>query len=87
MLFLPILIEAQSAIESIQRVGFTTFNVDVMHGLPWQTTEQAMQDVERAIRADTPHVFWYQLTIEPNTAFVHQPPVLPDEETLGDIEQ
>lgn len=79
--------EAQHAIAQIQRAGFQTFNVDLMHGLPDQTPKQALQDVETAIALGAPHVSWYQLTIEPNTAFAHQPPSLPSDDTLGDIEQ
>jgi oxygen-independent coproporphyrinogen-3 oxidase len=32
------------------------------------------------------HLSWYQLTIEPNTAFAHAPPVLPEEEALWAIQ-
>jgi len=30
---------------------------------------------------------WYQLTIEPNTEFFKRPPVLPEDETLWDIQE
>ena len=61
------------------------FNIDLMHGLPEQTPEQALADLKQAIALNPPHLSWYQLTIEPNTAFASKPPILPDD-LLSDIE-
>ena len=40
-----------------------------------------------ALSFNPPHVSWYQLTIEPNTAFYRQPPVLPEDDTLWAIQE
>jgi len=78
--------EAQSAIEAAQIAGFKNINVDLMHGLPGQTVAGALMDLQNAIEAKVQHISWYQLTIEPRTEFAQRPPVLPKEETLGEIE-
>jgi oxygen-independent coproporphyrinogen-3 oxidase len=65
----------------------STFNLDLMHGLPNQTLEQALSDLKLAIALNPTHLSWYQLTIEPNTQFHSKPPKLPQDEVLWDIQQ
>lgn len=77
---------ALRAIESASQAGFKNFNIDLMHGLPNQSLTDATADLLDAIAFQPPHLSWYQLTIEPNTFFHYQPPVLPKEETLWDIQ-
>lgn len=79
--------QAALAIESARRAGFDNFNIDLMHGLPDQTLELALKDVSMALAFEPPHLSWYQLTIEPNTVFYKQQPVLPPEQTLLAIEE
>lgn len=78
---------ALRAIDAAQRAGFDNINLDLMHGLPNQSIDDAMQDLRDALAWHTPHLSWYQLTIEPNTFFHHQPPRLPEDETLWDIQE
>lgn len=66
-------------------LGLRSFNLDLMHGLPDQTLEEALNDLRQAIALNPPHLSWYQLTIEPNTLFGSRPPVLPDDDALWDI--
>lgn len=77
--------EAIVAIQRAQAAGFSGLNVDLMHGLPDQSFEQAMHDLDQAIALEPNHISWYQLTIEPNTLFYSQPPVLPEDEQLWHI--
>lgn len=79
--------DALQAIERARLAGFERVNVDLMHGLPQQTTAQALYDLNCAIAQGATHVSWYQLTIEPNTVFFRTQPVLPDDELLGEIQQ
>ncbi len=74
--------EALRAAEAAHGAGFDNFNLDLMFGLPDQDEAQAVADLEQAIALAPSHLSWYQLTIEPNTAFYHQPPVVPEDETL-----
>lgn len=78
--------QALRAIESAVRAGFENFNLDLMHGLPNQSLEDALSDLNNALQFDPPHLSWYQLTIEPNTFFYHRPPKLPKDETLWAIQ-
>ncbi|NRF32618.1 radical SAM family heme chaperone HemW [Vibrio coralliilyticus] len=77
--------EAVNAAKLAHKIGLNSFNLDLMHGLPDQTVEQALADLEKAIELNPPHLSWYQLTIEPNTMFHYKPPVLPDDDDLWDI--
>jgi len=79
--------QAQAAIEYARGAGFTSVNLDLMHGLPGQTVAGAQADLQRAIDSEPTHLSWYQLTIEPNTLFHKRPPELPVEDELADIQQ
>ena len=76
---------AIEAIESGITAGFTNINLDLMFGLPGQTVTTAVQDLQTAVSFQPPHLSWYQLTIEPETPFYQQPPVLPDDDELWAI--
>jgi len=75
------------AITAARDVGFRRINLDLMHGLPEQTVAEALHDLTRALGLGVDHVSWYQLTLEPRTPFAANPPTLPDEDTLADIER
>ncbi|OOF36790.1 radical SAM family heme chaperone HemW [Rodentibacter heidelbergensis] len=77
--------EAKSAVNLAKVSGLQSFNLDLMHGLPHQTLDEALADLRQAIELAPPHLSWYQLTIEPNTMFAYRPPRLPDEEALWAI--
>ena len=77
--------EAKRAALLARSLGLRSFNIDLMHGLPDQTLEEALDDLRQAIALNPPHLSWYQLTIEPNTMFGSRPPVLPDDDALWDI--
>ena len=77
--------EAINAARLAHKIGLKSFNLDLMHGLPDQTIEQALADLDQAIELDPPHLSWYQLTIEPNTLFYYKQPQLPDDDDLWDI--
>ncbi|AFJ98232.1 putative oxygen-independent coproporphyrinogen III oxidase [Cronobacter sakazakii ES15] len=77
--------EAKRAARLASGLGLRSFNLDLMHGLPDQSLEEALDDLREAIALNPPHLSWYQLTIEPNTLFGSRPPVLPDDDALWDI--
>jgi oxygen-independent coproporphyrinogen-3 oxidase len=78
--------EARAAIDSLHTAGFDNLNLDLMFGLPGQTTEQALADVEAAVAAGPQHISHYQLTLEPNTLFAANPPSLPGEAELDEMQ-
>ncbi|MEZ9706399.1 radical SAM family heme chaperone HemW [Vibrio breoganii] len=77
--------EAVNAAKLARTIGLNSFNLDLMHGLPDQSIEQALDDLDKAIELAPPHLSWYQLTIEPNTLFYYKTPTLPDDDDLWDI--
>lgn len=79
--------EAMRAADMARTAGFDNFNLDLMHGLPKQTVADAMDDLARAFALQPTHISWYQLTMEPNTLFWSKPPVLPEDDTLWDIQE
>lgn len=78
--------EARRAIEIAHR-HFVRVNLDLMYALPQQTLNDARRDIETAIATGVSHMSAYHLTIEPNTAFHHAPPPLPDEDLAADMQQ
>ncbi len=78
--------EARRAIEIAAR-HFDNFNLDLMYGLPGQTLEQALADVEQALAFAPTHLSCYQLIIEPNTAFASTPPALPESDRCADMQE
>lgn len=81
---------AQQAHDAIQiaKDYFQRINLDLMFGLPNQTMQACLQDVEQALSYKTEHLSLYQFTLEPNTYFAKYPPNhLPDEECLADMQE
>jgi putative oxygen-independent coproporphyrinogen III oxidase len=79
--------EAARAVEAARNAGFDNINIDLMYGLPQQTLQQALSDVETAIKLQPDHISHYQLTIEPNTAFHNRPPRLPNDDRIWAMQQ
>lgn len=77
--------QARRAID-MARAHFVNFNLDVMYGLPEQSLEEALQDIDTALSFEPPHLSAYHLTLEPNTVFHRYPPKLPDDDTSADMQ-
>ncbi len=78
--------QALAAIDYARDAGFDSYNIDLMHGLPGQSRQDALADLQSAMDCAPPHLSWYQLTIEPNTVFHKRPPLLPMEDELAAIQ-
>jgi putative oxygen-independent coproporphyrinogen III oxidase len=78
--------EAERAMAFAREAGFERINLDLMHGLPGQSEDGAVRDIEAALAFDPGHISHYQLTLEPNTAFHRDPPELPDDDSLAAIQ-
>lgn len=79
--------QAQQAFSRVRDAGLENINIDLMYGLPQQSPEQAIADIETALTLQPAHISWYQLTIEPNTLFAVKSPVLPDDDATWDMLQ
>ena len=69
--------EALSAVKIAHKAGFDNLNLDLMFGLPEQSNQEMLNDVQTAINLNPSHISFYQLTLEPNTYFHKFPPKLP----------
>ncbi|MXP51307.1 radical SAM family heme chaperone HemW [Pantoea sp. SoEX] len=77
--------EINNAIYLVKDAGLNNINVDLMHGLPKQSIQEAVNDLQKTISFNIPHISWYQLTIEPNTFFSAKNIILPDDDVLSYI--
>ena len=78
--------EARAAID-IARANFDNFHLDLMYGLPEQTPDEALADIEAALAFAPPHLSAYHLTLEPNTYFHRYPPKLPDDDATAQMQE
>jgi oxygen-independent coproporphyrinogen-3 oxidase len=79
--------EAARAAQLAKAAGFDNFNLDLMYALPGDDVDGSLADLAAAIALGPPHLSWYQLTLEPNTAFHRRPPALPAEHLALEMEQ
>lgn len=78
--------QALGAIDIARQAGFDNLNLDMMFGLPGQSLQEARADLQALIQLQPEHISYYQLTIEPNTAFHHSPPLCADDDALADMQ-
>ncbi|MCY3540336.1 MAG: radical SAM family heme chaperone HemW [Gammaproteobacteria bacterium] len=69
--------EARAACIRALEAGFSSVNLDLMYGLPEQSIDDSLQDLQTAIALQPQHISWYELTLEPNTVFGKHPPKIP----------
>lgn len=79
--------DAIIAVNAAKNAGFENFNIDLMFGLPDQKIQDILFDLQNAINLNPSHLSWYQLTLEPNTVFYTQPPILPDIDQIFEMQQ
>ena len=79
--------EAIRALERAHDAGFERINLDLMFGLPEQSLAAGLRDLRTALALAPAHLSWYQLTLEPNTLFHRQPPALPDDDTVWELQE
>ncbi len=77
--------KAISAIKAAQDIGLTNINIDLMFGLPGQTLEQMINDIDKAVVLKPTHISHYQLTLEPETKLAELKPNMPSEELLTEM--
>lgn len=76
---------AKKAAQAAARV-FDNFNIDLMHALPGQSEQSALNDINTAADFAPAHLSLYQLTLETGTPFFRRPPPdLPDEDETANI--
>lgn len=64
--------EAEAAVSSIRRAGFSNLSLDLIFGLPEQSLQQYRHSLERAISLKPTHLSLYGLQLEEGTVFYQQ---------------
>ncbi len=59
--------QAIDAIQRCQKAGYNNISIDLIYGLPQETTEQWQADIDTAIRLNVQHISAYHLTYEEGT--------------------
>ena len=79
--------DIRQSVSAAQAAGFDNINIDIMYGLPGQSIDAAVDDIDQAIALGPEHLSWYQLTLEPNTIFYARPPPgIPDDDQCFEIQ-
>jgi oxygen-independent coproporphyrinogen-3 oxidase len=60
--------EAEACIKRSQDAGFENLSIDLIYGYPSLTDSKWLQNINKAIEFETPHISAYSLTVEPKTA-------------------
>lgn len=63
--------EAEDSIKLAQDLGFTNLTIDLIYGAPTTSDDRWLQNIQKAIGLDIPHLSSYALTVEPKTALAH----------------
>ncbi len=61
--------QAEEAARNVRESGFENFNIDLIFGIPGQTSRSWEQALQKAARWQPAHVSTYSLTIEERTSF------------------
>ena len=48
-------------------LGYTNFGIDLIYGIPTQTSRMLSADLDQLLDLEPPHISFYQLTLEPGT--------------------
>ena len=59
--------QAEDAVTLIKQAGITNISIDLIYGLPLQTTESWVYSIENAIKLNVPHISCYNLSYEEGT--------------------
>ena len=61
-------VNVDRAVDISRNAGITNINIDLIFGIPGQTTEDWLRDLDRALSLKPTHLSCYALTFEPGTA-------------------
>jgi oxygen-independent coproporphyrinogen III oxidase len=63
--------EAEDCIRRSQDAGFENLTLDLIYGYPLLTDQKWLNNIQKAIELEVPHISAYALTVEPRTALAH----------------
>lgn len=64
--------QALQCIELAQKYGFRNLTIDLIYGSPSTSDKQWIQNIEKALSLDIPHISAYALTVEPKTTLSYK---------------
>jgi len=62
---------AHQVISDAKATGFKNINIDLIYGIPGQTSDEWSENLEIALNSGIQHISAYHLTFEPGTVFDH----------------
>lgn len=63
--------QAIKALELFKNAGYKNISVDIVTGIPYQTSESLIEDIDKIIKYDVQHISAYSLTLEKHTILEH----------------
>ncbi len=63
--------QAEECVRNAQELGIDNITIDLIYGLPELSNEQWMQNIQKALALNVPHISAYNLTVEEGTALHH----------------
>lgn len=63
--------EAEQCLDWARAAGFKDLTVDLIYGSPFLSNVQWLENIDKVIEAEIPHISCYALTVEPKTALAH----------------
>ena len=82
---------AVQAVYDAREAGFKNISLDLMYGVPGQSTASWQKNLEQAVALEPHHLSLYQLTIEEDSDFYHHPQSnglgLPEDDMIIEMEQ
>ena len=61
--------QISECVTDARQAGFQNISIDLIHGMAGQSISDCLFDLESAMALGIEHLSFYQLTVEPNTAF------------------
>ena len=64
--------EADTSIKRVQDAGFENITCDLIYGYPLLSDEKWVNNIDKLLELDIPHISSYAMTVESRTALAHQ---------------
>ena len=75
----------RQAVARARTIGYENISLDLMYGLPCQTTERFRESLEKALELEPEHISFYLLTLSENVPLYAKRHLLPDDETVREM--
>ncbi len=75
----------ERAVALARKNGYENISLDLMYGLPNQSTESFLESLERALSLEPKHISFYLLTLSPDVPLYALRHLLPEDETVREM--